>query len=296
MTGGAEGALADNPLLRIRAILPETTTAERRVAESILADPSVAVQRNIIELALLCDTSTATVVRLCRRAGYAGYRPLRLALAAAAGRAASRHGDNHRLGSDIDPSDPPGVIVRKLSYAAVRALEDTAESIDPARLQRAAQRLAKARTISIYGLGASRLAAQDLQQKLSRIRRCAQLIEDAHHATAASALLRPGDVVVGISNSGNTAEVVEFARAAAQAGADVIALTNYPNSSLAVAATITLTTSADEGQFRPGAMASRIAQSLLIDSLFVALVCRTYRTSMPMLEATHAAGQVRRLH
>ena len=81
---------------------------------------------------------------------------------------------------------------------------------------------------------------------------------------------------------------------AAARGATTVALTNFPQSPLAQAADLVLTTSARETPFRSGATVSRIAQLALVDCLFVAVAQRTYDAAAEALQETYTAVQRRR--
>lgn len=281
-------------LVSIRSLAPSLASAERRVAEAILADPSLILERTISDLAELCQTSATTVVRFCRRANFTGYRELRLALATEVGRDYSRHGEDHRLGADITRDDSMSQVAKKIAYAGVRAIEETIESVDMAILTRVAKAVARASTVNLYGVGASSLAARDLQQKLQRIGRRAELMEDPDHAVSSAVLLSKNDVAIGISNSGETAEIVDWIITARRHQGITVAVTNYQNSRLAQSSEFVLKTAAAEGQFRPGAMASRLAQLTLIDCLFIGVVQGSYDRSMNAVTVTRQAVADRR--
>ncbi|MQA17482.1 MAG: SIS domain-containing protein, partial [Pseudonocardiaceae bacterium] len=149
--------------------------------------------------------------------------------------------------------------------------------------------VATARRISLFGLGASAFAAQDLQQKLLRIDRPALAVTDPHLALTSAALLTAGDVAVAVSHSGETAEVVGWLRVAREHGATTVAVTNYAKAPLSEHAGLLLTTAAQESTFRSGAMASRIAQLAVVDCIYLAVAQRSYDASVAALTATHHA-------
>ena len=95
-----------------------------------------------------------------------GHRELRLALAAAA-QAANADGER-AVGSDIGPRDSLSEVVKKITYADARAVEETGAQLQPASLG-GRRRRRQARRVDIYGVGASAFVAVDLQQKLYRI-------------------------------------------------------------------------------------------------------------------------------
>jgi DNA-binding MurR/RpiR family transcriptional regulator len=279
-------------LAHVRALTPNLAPAEQRVATAVVSDPGGVAAKTISELAESCRTSGTTVIRFCRAMGFPGYPELRLALAAAAqaGRAAG-WGD---IGSDIGPHDTLDEIVKKIAHADARAVEETAAQLDAGTLAEVVDAVVGARRIDIYGIGASAFVALDLQQKLHRIERIVYAWPDPHSAVTSAALLRRGDVAIGISHTGTTADTVGSLTEARSRGATTVAITNFPRSSIARAADYILTTAARETTFRSGAMASRIAALTVVDCLFVAVAQRNYKQTLRALERTYAAVQARR--
>ncbi|MFC9315327.1 MurR/RpiR family transcriptional regulator [Streptomyces nigra] len=291
--GRAGGSGAD-AVTRIRAGRPTLPPSLRRVADAVIADPAGSSELSIGALAERAATSPATVLRFCRTLGFGSYPQLRLSLAAAVAHERAVGGEQSALGTDIDPSDSLEQIVKKIIYNEVRALDETSRSVDPSVLGRAVDAITGARRIDIFGVGASAFVGQDLHQKLHRIGHIAFVWTDVHAALTATALLGPGDVAIGISHSGETEDTVEPLTVAAARGATTVALTNFPQSPLAQAADLVLTTSARETPFRSGATVSRIAQLALVDCLFVAVAQRTYDTAAEALQETYTAVQRRR--
>lgn len=289
----AEQAWSGGVRHRVRALVPTPAPAERRVADALLANPSVIIERTITEVAAACRTSETTVVRFCRTAGFRGFPELRLAVAAELGRDTARHVDDRALGTDLGRDDTLAEIGRKVAYADTRAIEDTIDELDLEQLEQVVTAVAAARRISLFGLGASAFATQDLQQKLLRIDRPALAVTDPHLALTSAALLTAGDVAIAVSHSGETDEVVGWLRGAREHGATTLAVTNYAKAPLSEYATLLLTTAAQESTFRSGAMASRIAQLAVVDCIYLAIAQRSYDLSVAALTATHHAVHTR---
>ncbi|GIL29811.1 MurR/RpiR family transcriptional regulator [Actinocatenispora comari] len=293
MTGSGEPAgRAARPagvLAHIRTLLPSMAPAERRVGEAVLGQPSVVVGRTITELAESCHTSETTVIRFCRTVGFRGYPELRLTLATELGRDAAR-GDGHKeLGADIGRADSLREVVEKIGYADARGVEDTVTQLDLDALAKVVDAVATADRINLFGIGASGFAANDLQRKLYRIGRNAFFFADPHDALVAAALLRPGDVEIGLTHTGTTVETVNVLREARRHDAVAVAITNNGGAPAAAEADLVLTTAARETTFRSGAMASRIAQLAIVDCIFVAVAQRTYDDTLDALRLTFRA-------
>ncbi len=75
------------------------------------------------------------------------------------------------------------------------------------KLNRQSKKLAGAKMIYLFGVGASGLVAQDFQQKLLRINKHPVFYPDTHAQMAQAVFAGPGDVAVGISHSGRSVEV-----------------------------------------------------------------------------------------
>jgi len=281
-----------SPLVRIRSLLPGLARAEQRVANIVLADPASIARRSITDVAEAAGTSETTVTRFCKAIGVGGYPDLRIALAADTARTSERDRD---LGGDIGPDDRLEQVIEKVAYADAKAVEETAGQLDQAALSTVVDAVAGARRIDVYGVGASAFVALDLQQKLHRIGLTCFAWSDTHAALTSAALLGDGDVALGISHTGATAETVEALREARRHGALTAALTNFSRSPITEVAGHVLTTAVRETTYRSGAMASRIGQLTVIDCLFIGVAQRRLGETRAALEATYAAVDGHRL-
>ncbi|MGP9538939.1 MurR/RpiR family transcriptional regulator [Brachybacterium sp. AOP43-C2-M15] len=272
----------------LQAVQEDLPPSMRRVAEVILADPQRVLSSTIADLAAECRTSEPTVVRLCQRLGMAGFAELRLTLA---GELASERvrrtpvGTGH--GADLPARSTLTQIVEDVALAEVLGIEETAASLDVAALERAVEAIVAAPTVLLHGIGASASVAGDFERKLQRIGRRAHCARDTHDALAAASLLGPGEIALGFSHSGTTEEVVAVLAAARRAGATTIALTNGADGPLVARSDIALRTTVRESAYRSGAMASRSAQLLVVDCLFVAVAGRSREASVEALRRTY---------
>ena len=282
-------------LVNLRRLVPRLRPAEARIAEAVLADPRVAIDSTITEVAKACDTSPATVARFVAAAGFAGYPEFRLAVARAADR---EHVEQSRFridDSDIDPRDSVDDVVSKIAYLEARTIEETAAGLDRVALDRVADAVIAAPRIDIYGVASSGLAGQDLQQKLHRIGLFATCWTDPHLALTSAAVLTPGSLAIGFSHSGLTVEVHDALEVARASGATTVVVTNFPDAPMVDQADLVLATTARETRFRSGAMASRIAQLAVVDFLFVRVAQRRYAETGDSLARTYDAVQKHRL-
>ena len=281
--------------ITLRQRLPTLSKAERRVAEAVIDHPALVIESTITQLAAACETSPASVARMCRAAGFAGYKEFRITVAAAHSREEAARELFKVADAEISPTDSIADLVAKVAYQEARAIEETAREIDVDALDAVVSAIRRAPRIDIFGAGSSGLTAQDLQLKLHRIGIPGFCWSDAHLALTSAAITTPGSVAIGISHTGTTLETNQLIGLAHERGAVTVAITNHPDSPLGLAADHVLTTSARESGFRTGAMSSRLAQMAIVDFLVVRLVQQDFAAASESLHSTYRAVQNHRI-
>lgn len=280
-------------LIRIRSALPTLRPSEQPIARLFLDAPDVAASLSIADIAERCGTSTTSVVRFYKRFGYRRFTDLRIDLAEQTAHEKVAVAAFSGVSGDIDQSDSLRDIVSKVARNETLSISDTAASLDVTALASAVRSIVSARRIDAFGVGASALVAQDLQQKLSRIGRVALAWTDAHSALTSAATLEMDCVAVAVSHSGATLDTVEYLEVARQRGARTLAITNFEDSPLAQHADVVLMTAARETRFRSAALGSRIAQLMVVDCLFTGIAQASYESSMQALRNTYDVVQSR---
>ncbi|MFE9206951.1 MurR/RpiR family transcriptional regulator [Micromonospora sp. NPDC007230] len=285
-TGGVLG--------RIRTELPTLPDALQRVAEQLLADPAEAALATIVDLAERSGTSTATITRFCRVFGFSGYAALRVAIATETGRAAQARWELD-IGREIVPQDPLDRVLEIVASADTRAIQETVARLDRESLERVVAALAGAQRVELFGIGSSGTVAAEMAFRLQRIGVVCWARSEVHTALTNAALLRPGDVAIGLSHGGRTHEIIEMLAEAGSHGATTVAVTSFPRSPLAEVADVVLTTAAHETTFRAEALAAVHSQLLVLDLIYVVLAQRTFERSSVAFEVTAEAVAGHRL-
>jgi DNA-binding MurR/RpiR family transcriptional regulator len=269
----------------IRSELPRMSGSLRKVGELVLADPVAATHGSAAELGRRTGTSQATVTRFCRALGLESYQQLLIELAQEQGRAEAGP-PGPALGPRIGPDDDLDHVVAVVAEADLRALRHTADRLDRQALERAAQALAGARRIDVYGVGGSGIVAHETQARLFGIGCAAHAWTEVHAAETSAALLTPSDAVVAVSHSGTTREVLEPLRLAAERGAATVAVTGDPRSPVAQAADITLVSFSGETSFRRGNFGTRHSVLLIVDCLYARVAQLGYERATASIALT----------
>lgn len=271
-------------LVALKAILEQLKPSERKAAEYILEHPREVIQFSVQKLAAYSGVSEATIIRLSKTMNMKGFQELKLRLA---GDLSSSHPSGSyeeiKMGASAD------MIIQTVSNNNKQSIQDTTSVLSAEDIERAAEILSRARKIDVYGMGASAVIAQDIQQKLSRINWWCQAYADFHAQLTSAVTLTNKDVAIGISYSGQTAEIIESLKEAKRQGATIITLTKFGASPVAELGDLRLFTSSVEQSIRSGAMASRIAQLNVVDILFITIASRQPDNVIPLLDKTRLA-------
>lgn len=125
-----------------------------------------------------------------------------------------------------------------------------------------------ANRVLISGVGASLIAGLEFANRFLRITGKFICHLDAHQQSMAASLLCPDDILLSISFSGATKDVVEIAKIAKEQQASVFSITRFEKSPLAQLSDITLLCGANENPYQGGSVSGKIAQLLLLDMLY----------------------------
>jgi RpiR family carbohydrate utilization transcriptional regulator len=246
-----------NTLEKIQTSLDILSKSERKVAEVILASPHIAIHSSIATLARMADVSEPTVNRFCRRLDTKGFPDFKLHLAQ------SLANGTPYVNRNVDESDSVSAYTSKIFESAMASLDQVKNTLDIAAINRAVDLLTQAKKISFFGLGASAAVAHDAMNKFFRFNIPVVYFDDIVMQRMSCMNSSEGDVVVLISHTGRTKNLVELAHLARENDATVIAITSF-NTPLAHEATLALLLDVPEDTDVYMPMVSRIAQLTLI--------------------------------
>jgi DNA-binding MurR/RpiR family transcriptional regulator len=254
-------------LSQIKDSYRELRPAERRVADVVLADVTFSVDASNAEIARRADVSEPTVTRFCRAIGCDGVRDFKLKLAQSVvvGRLYLAPGP------PPEPNGSGSPLWNVVFGEARNALNAVERSIQPADIIKAAELVASAHQVLVFGLGGSSTAlAQETQNRLFRYGVVVSAHSDPYVMKMTASTLKPNDLVIAISGTGRTREVVEAVVLAKHYRAKAIAIT-APDTDLSAVADIALTVDVPEFPDPLKPTASRYAFLAIIDLVSTAV-------------------------
>lgn len=270
-----------NVLVRVQEYKIQANGAEKALVQYFLEKPEETVKLSIHALAERTYTSAATIIRLCKKLGFSGYKEFIISLNY---EIALRSEDRKDISEEIRKGDELKDIVDKVTYRSIQALEDTRKLMDLEELQKCVNLLENAKMIGLFGIGSSFLAARDMYLKFLRLNKPCVCNEDWHSQIICARNLLNNDVAVIFSYSGMTREMITCARILKDQNVPVITVTRFSENELTRLSDHKLYVSAKELLVRTAATASRISQLNIIDILFTAYVNNNYDRDMVRLK------------
>lgn len=235
---------------------------ERSIANYILTQPSVFINRTTRALAGELGVSEGSIVNFANRVGAGGFTQLKIKVAMNL-RSSMSEGS-----AEVGEKSGALGMFHTMMRNAIKSFQDTSSIITEEMLRVVADALMSAKgRIEIYGVGSSSMVVNDAYYRLMRIGLPVYGVTDPHISSVSAAFLTPACVAIGISYSGKTVETLRTIEIAKRQGAKIIALTSYARSPLAQLADHVLIAVAKEAERYDEAVASRLTQILLLDSL-----------------------------
>ncbi len=266
---------------RIQVALHTLSPAEQQVGKLLLHDPRAFANSPVAELAKRANVSKPTVVRFCRTMGYEGLSDFKLKLA---GSLSEGVPFIHRNVSAQDST--PDVLVKVIDNTVAAFLKYRNDASTSA-IEQAAQAIAlahkKNKRLDFFGAGNSGIVAQDAQHKFFRLGFHTIAHSDGHLQNMSASLLKPGDCLVLVSNSGRTRVLLDACEIARKNGATTVVIT-ASGSPLSKAGQIHLVADHPESYERFSPMVSRLLHLMIIDVLATTVALRLGSAQLqPML-------------
>ena len=254
-------------LSQIRRGLEGLSRAERKVAEHVLAHPRQILNDPIADIARAAEVSQPTVIRFCRSLGCEGLSDFKLRLAS------SLTGTVPVTHTQVTPEDSMAELGGKVMGNTAAAILQVRNHLNRESIDRAIDLINGAPRLSIHASGYMGVVAQDAQFKFLRLGLSCNAYTDPRLHQLATGVLHEKDVVLVISSSGRTAELLEVVDAAQARGALVVAVT-VGQSPLARRADVVLLAEHSEDLETHVPMVSRILMLLFVDILAVGVALR----------------------
>jgi RpiR family transcriptional regulator, carbohydrate utilization regulator len=256
---------------RVQERYGQLRPSERIVADYLREHAGRRLDLSITELAQVLGLSEATISRVSRALGYAGFSDLKLSLAeGAVGRSQITN-----IPAELVPSDDILTTSATLSVLLSASIQGTQRMLNAESLNAAVDALRQAQKVVLAGVGGAAAICDEAVHIFMKAGLDATSYSDGYSQVVAAANLSPDCLMIGISHTGTTNPVAQALTLARRNGAMTIAITSDSRSIVAKAAEIVLTTWTSATPSVPlhgDYLEGRVSQMFLIDLLYLGLL------------------------
>ncbi|QDG66757.1 MurR/RpiR family transcriptional regulator [Pseudarthrobacter sp. NIBRBAC000502772] len=283
-------------LHRISGRLPYLPPSLRQVAEAVLKSPEQAQTMTISELAVAAGVGESTVSRFVKELGIDGYKSMLLGLAEATfiskAATSARTADSEVVYEGVNRGDTAAEIAGKVERSSVQSLRRTGQRQDVEAIQRAVDLIDASNTVIFSCMGSSSIAAEEAVMRFTRAGKKCMLYRDTTIQVMLAAIIGPGDLLIGISDSGRSTPIIDAMHLARQRGAATIAITGAEGSPLRNYADVVLYTATvpSGGELYGESVTSKWGQLLVIDILYATYASRHYDATVEHLKQTYQSA------
>ena len=190
---------------------------EKAIADYIMQYSDKINNINITDLAKETGTSGATITRFAKKIDCDNFVDMKIKL--------------NSSKSDEDVNEEEGIFSYVYNYYN-EVIERTKSLIDKESIFKIVNEIKKARNIYIYGVGSSGLTGEEMGKRLMRMGFNVHSISDSHMMIINSSIVSKHDLVIGISISGETEEVIQALHRSKKNGAKTVSITSFEGSAI----------------------------------------------------------------
>ena len=256
-------------LIKIQERWDEFTPSDKKIGRYIIDNPNQILNYNTLELADIVETSQSAIIRFIKKIGYKGYIDFKIDVAK------SLEENNDILLDEVISSDESiDSIISKSKNNVLATVEKTYALMDTEAVNRAIIEINKANNIYLAGVGSSGLICEDFSYKLQRSGKSVFYQLDTHTNLALLTNIDKDDLLIAISYSGQTKEILIASEYAKNIGAKVISISKALTSLLASNSDEILLIPEIEREMRYGAISSRFSSQIITDILYYGYVAK----------------------
>lgn len=254
--------------------------SELKIAQFILDQPQDVLEMTAQQLARAADSSSAAVIRLCKRLKVYGFPQLKIELSAdLSGGELSR-----KIQPEVRENEEISSIKERLLVNTQNSLAETVEEIDDDQIHQLSQIVARSRRLLVLGIGVSNLVAQDIAQKWGSVGTIVIAFNNVNDLLPIVANAGIEDSLWVVDNSGETPEAIYAAQIAKERKVPIITMTKKGSNTISELGDVEIHTS--QPIELPGRIAttdSLLLQFMAIDIIFYDFVSRNYESSISQL-------------
>lgn len=261
------------------------TDTEKKVVDWLLDSKKFNKHTSLNFVATALEVSEPLIVKVAKLLGFSGFRELRQKITIAF--------ENSNINTvELSSNDTVQNVIDKVFNVSLQTILEGKSILNASILEQAAKCFFTARHRDLYAAGGSNSICDDISHKFLRVGIRCNTFRDIHLMMMSASLLTSEDVVLVISHSGKTTDLIKVVKKARENGAKIICITHSDISPIAALSDFVICTPAPDTQLLGKNASARILQLILVDAFFVSVAQLNVSLSEANLRKTLDATEI----
>lgn len=239
--------------------------AEKKIADYVINHKEKVIEMTVSELANESNVSEATIVRFCKKCDLKGFHHLKISIAKEMV-SSEENTISNELNSDNIYQSLQNILANK-----IEELKQTVSMMKEDDIKNIVEAIKNARIVQFAAVGNTIPVAMDGTYKFNQLGITAVTNTIWETQLALAYTLTEKDVVIVISNSGSSKNLVTLLEIANERKATTISITNHENSPVANESKYHINTATREKLFLDEFSFSRVSAMVVIETLYLLL-------------------------
>ncbi|MGL4570642.1 MAG: MurR/RpiR family transcriptional regulator [Clostridium sp.] len=268
----------------------KVTKSDKLLIDYIKSDLDNVIYKSISEIARESELGEATITRFSKKAGFSGFQDFKVTLA----KELSIKKQKSVISPHVAKDEGTKETANKLLNSTVDVLRSTVDNINEEDILECRELILTARKIYFVGIGYSGITAVDSNYKFMRIGLNTCQLTDSHTMIMMSSIMERGDLVIAISHSGTTKEILKAVEQAKSNKVKIISITENTENKLRELSDIKLTYVSTETVFETGSVSSKLPQIFIMDLVYTEVIKEMFNEALDKKLKTTRAIEVYR--
>lgn len=244
------------------------TKGEEMLSTYILHNTEDVLNMTIHELSKASYSSSATIVRLCKKLGTKGFQDFKIQLSRELEKSYQTINDID-VNTPFDSNDPMIVISKKIETLTKETVQLSQSLLSDQRLKKATEMIMNANRIYAFGVSETYLKVENFQNQMLKIGYSIQTVPTQPDQVFLATHAKENDLAILVSYSGVTAEVINLAKILDKKKIPTIVMTSLNEGFLISMATLVIPLPDHEDRNNQlGSLASQISISYVFNVLY----------------------------
>ncbi|MDD5017534.1 MAG: MurR/RpiR family transcriptional regulator [Eubacteriales bacterium] len=272
-------------VVKLEFLIPTSPRAEKAVAEYMLNNISLISDMTLATLSEETSTSEATILRFCKRMGFANFIQLRQAFALASVE------DSVDSPEAVSYSDSMVTICDKTIHSICHSLENTKVFFSD-QFDQALDAILNAKSVYFFATGDALCSCTFACAKFNRVGISSTVCSDVVYQYETALRLTDKDVAIAISNSGRSSNVVRSIKLAKERNAFTICITQAGKSPLIKYSDVSLFTAPVELTIGRDSVTKRVIELAILESFYLGIINKGTKDYKQMLQNTMLSSEM----